>query len=112
MVSVSGYGAWIDAIYHFVCSLIGFAIYVLTSCRNRMDNGNNVMSTRTRSPLILPTIDMLPPLDLSTSRDNPEFAILHKRLTNLLGVDGAVRLSAEESTKQAAVEEVHNSRSS
>lgn len=55
---------------------------------------------------------MLPPLDLCTSRDNPEFAILHKHLTNLLGVDGAVRLSAEESTKQAAVEEVHNSRSS
>lgn len=55
---------------------------------------------------------MLPPLELSTSHNNPKFAVLHKRLTNLLGVDGAVRLSAEESTKQAAVEEVHNSRSS
>jgi len=53
---------------------------------------------------------MLPPLDLSTSRNNPTSVILHKRLTNLLGADGAVRLSAEESTKQAAVEEVHNNR--
>jgi len=35
MVSVSGYGARVDAIYHFVCFLIGFAIYVLTSYRIR-----------------------------------------------------------------------------
>ncbi len=55
---------------------------------------------------------MLPPLDLSTSRDNPKFAVLHKRLTTLLGADGAVRLSAGEYAKQAAVEEVQNSRSS
>jgi len=49
---------------------------------------------------------MLSPLDLSTSQNNPKFALLHKRLTTLLGADGAVRLSAEESAKQAAVEEV------
>lgn len=53
---------------------------------------------------------MLPPLDLSTSQNNPQFAILHKRLTNLLSVDGAVRLSAEQSAEQAAIEEVHSNR--
>lgn len=58
------------------------------------------------SPSTSNTIDMLPPLELSTSHNNPKFAVLHKRLTNLLGADGAVRLSAEESAKRTAVEEV------
>lgn len=53
---------------------------------------------------------MLPPLDLPTLQNNPKFAVLHKRLTNLLGVDGAVRLSAGELTKQAVVEDVHYNR--
>lgn len=54
---------------------------------------------------------MLPPLDLYTSQDNPKFAVLHKRLTTLLGADGAVRLSAEELARRAAIEEVHYHRS-
>lgn len=70
------------------------------------------MSTGARFPRSSQTIDMLPPLDLSTSQNNPKFAVLHKRLTTLLGADGAVRLSAEESAKRAAVEDVHYNPSS
>ena len=50
---------------------------------------------------------MLPPVEISTLEDNPQFAALYKRLTtNILNPDGSTKLSPKESISQAQIEEV------
>lgn len=72
---------------------------IVSSCRFRVGQDTPANSDQLR-------LDMLPPIDLSTSQNNSKFVALHKQLKDLLDGDGCLRLPAKESEQRNSIEAV------